>query len=145
MLFYFPFGDVLGDESPVLQDTSWPFAVSALPLLGTSGWFQGYSQHLGFETLPPRSDEARESLGDWCHISAWMFRSCSGKEICFQPNSHMTKALCHEAFPGAEASLAVGAVALLAGLVWLRAAAAPARCRGMAARFSPVLLAEWLG
>lgn len=36
-------------------------------------------------------------------------------------------------------------VALLAGLVWLRAVAAPARGRGMAARFSPVLLAEWLG
>ena len=136
----------MGDESPVLEDTSWPFAVAAPSLLDTSGWFQGYFQNFSCETLTPRPDEGllefRRVL--FCHL-AWTFGSCSRKEICFQLNSHMTKDLCHEAFPGADASLAARTVALLAGLMWFRAVAALAWCRGMAARFSLALLAEWLG
>lgn len=32
---YFPLWDILGDESPVLEGTSWPFAVAALSQLDT--------------------------------------------------------------------------------------------------------------
>lgn len=121
----------MGDESPVLEDTSWLFAVAALSLLDTSVWFQGYFQNFSCETLTPRPNESLLEFQRvvFCH-SAWMFGSCSRKEICFQLNSHMTKDLCHEAFPGADASLAVSTVALLAGLVWFRAVAALAWCRG---------------
>lgn len=110
-----------------------------------SGWFQGYFQNFSSETLSPRSDEGLLEFRRvvFCH-SAWMFGSWNRKEICFQLNSHMTKDLCHEAFLGADASLALSTVALLAELVWFRALAALAWCRGMAARFSPALLAEWL-